>query len=125
MSVALRIALTLVAAVIASVTSIDLMGQSSPWVAVVVAALVAGWSCSTASAAALCALTALACLEGLVVWRGVGDGAQAAAHLATGSLLAAAFALTRASHADNSATSQAPSSDSEPVKPSDEVSDED
>jgi hypothetical protein len=125
MNVALRVALTLIMAVIAGVTCIDIFGQSTPWVAVVVAAWVAGWSCNNATAAALCAAMALACLEALVLWRGLGDVAQAATHLATGSLLAAAFALTRGSHADNSASSQAPDNSSERVKPSDEVSDED
>ena len=94
-------------------------------VGVVVAALVAGWSCSTGTAAALCAAMALACLEALVWWPGLGGVAQAATHLATGSLLAAAFALTRGSHTDNSASSQAlDNSGSEPVKPRDEVIDE-
>ncbi len=125
MTIALRVALTLIVAVITAVTSIDVLGQSSPWVAVVAAALVAGWSCHNAPAAALCTVMALTCLEALVLWRGTGELAQAAAHVATGALLAAAFALTRGSQADNSATSQAQNKGSEPVKLSDEVSNED
>ncbi len=125
MNVALRVALTLIVAVITGVTSIDMLGQSSPWVPVVAAALVAGWSCHSAPTAALCAAMALTCLEGLVLWRGGGELPQAATHVATGALLAAAFALTRGSQADNSATSQAQDKGSEPVKLSDEVSNED
>ena len=64
-------------------------------------------------------------IEGLLVITGQKDPAQAGLHVAIAALLAAAFALTAGSHADNSATSQAQEHPVKPVMKSEEVCNED
>ena len=107
MKVVLRIAAIGLAMVAVSSASLDLLGASSPWLGIVVAAWAAGYTCPQPASAALCAGLAVLGFESLVFLQGQNEIAQAALHLAVAALLAAAFALTMRSPTDNSASSQA------------------
>ena len=125
MTVVVRLILIVLITVISSSAAIDLIGLGTPWLSVGLAAIAAVIVCDRPTSAALCAGLAMTTIEGLVVIHGQRDPAQAGLHVAIAALLAAAFALTAGSHADNSATSQAQEHPVKPVMTSEEVSDED
>jgi uncharacterized membrane protein len=125
MNAVVRLILVVLITVIASSAAIDLIGTGTPWLSVGLAAIAAVIVCDRPTSAALCAGLAMAAIEGLVVIHGQRDPAQAGLYVAIAALLAAAFALTAGSHADNSATSQAQGHPVKPVMTSEEVSDED
>ena len=125
MNAVVRLILVVLITVIASSAAIDLIGTGTPWLSVGLAAIAAVIVCDRPTSAALCAGLAMAAIEGLVVIHGQRDPAQAGLYVAIAALLAAAFALTAGSHADNSATSQAQEHPVKPVMTSEEVSDED
>ncbi len=117
--------LIIVITVVSSTAVVDLIGTSTPWFAVGVAAVASVIVCDQPLSASFCAGLAMLSIEGLVVINGQKDPAQAGLHVAITTLLAAAFALTAGSHADNSATSQPQDHPVEPVMTSEEVCDED
>lgn len=120
MKVIARIMLTVFVAVLTATTSVDLLGWSSPWLAVTAAALVSALVSSGALASAACALMSISSLQALMLWRGAEASlGQAATYLAAGALLAAAFSLTHRRSPDTSATSQAPDIVPEPANSED------
>ena len=121
----IRLILVILTTVISSSAAIDLIGVGTPWLSVGLAAIAAVIVCDRPTSASLCAGLAMTSIEGLVVIHGQRDPTQAGLHVAIAALLAAAFALTAGSHADNSATSQAQELPVKPVMKSEEVSDED
>ena len=125
MNAVVRLILVVLITVISSSAAIDLIGTGTPWLSVGLAAIAAVIVCDRPTSAALCAGLAMATIEGVVVIHGQRDPAQAGLYVAIAALLAAAFALTAGSHADNSATSQAQGPPVKPVMTSEEVSDED
>ena len=125
MNAVVRLILVILITVISSSAVIDLIGTGTPWLSLGLAAIAAVIVCDRPTSAALCAGLAMAAIEGLVVIHGQRDPAQAGLYVAIAALLAAAFALTAGSHADNSATSQAQGHPVKPVMTSEEVSDED
>jgi hypothetical protein len=125
MKVFVRIAAIGLGMVAVSTASLDLLGTSSPWLGIVVAAWAAGYTCPHPASAALCAALAVLSFESLVLLQGQKDIAQAGLHLAVAALLAAAFALTMRSPTDNSASSQAQGSPLKQAIMSEEVRDED
>ena len=125
MNAVIRLILVVLITVISSSAAIDLIGTGTPWLSVGLAAIAAVIVCDRPISAALCAGLAMAAIEGVVVIHGQRDPTQAGLYVAIAALLAAAFALTAGSHADNSATSQAQGHPVQPVMTSEEVSDED
>jgi hypothetical protein len=125
MKLVLRIMVIGFVMVAVSTASLDLLGTSSPWLAILVAAWAAGYSCPDPRAAALCAAIAVFAFESLVLLQGQKDLAQAGLHLAIAALLAAAFALTIRSRTDNSASSQAQGLPLDQATMSEEVGNED
>ena len=120
-----RLIIVVLMTILASSAAIDLVGTGTPWLSVGFAAIAAVIVCERWTSAALCAGLAMTTIEGLVVIHGQRDPAQAGLYVAIAALMAAAFALTAGSHADNSATSQAQEPPVKPVMTSEEVSDED
>ncbi len=120
-----RLILVIFITILSSSAVVDLVGTSAPWLTGGLAAIAAVIVCDRPTSAALCAGLAMATIEGLVVIQGRNDLDQAGFHVAIAALLAAAFALTAGSRADNSATSQAQGHPVKPVMTSEEVSDED
>lgn len=121
----LRLSFVVALTVVGSSTTIDLLGFGTPWLSVGLAAIAAVIVCDGPTSAALCSGFAMIAIEGLLVINGQKDPAQAGLHVAIAALLAAAFALTAGSHADNSATSQAQEHPVKPVMKSEEVCNED
>mgnify|MGYP004315345447 CR=1 FL=1 len=120
-----RLTLIILITVVSSTAVVDFIGTGTPWFAVGVAAVASVIVCDRPVSASFCAALAMLSIEGLVVINGQKDPAQAGLHVAIAALLAAAFALTAGSHADNSATSQAQEHPDKPVMTSEEVCDED
>ena len=121
----MRLILVILTTVVSSSAAIDLIGVGTPWLSLGLAAIAAAIVCDRPTSAALCAGLAMTTIEGLVVIQGQNDIHQAGFRVAIAALLAAAFALTAGSHADNSATSQAQEHPDKPVMTSEEVCDED
>ena len=120
-----RVILVIVLTIICSATTIDLIGSGSPWLTLGLATLAAVLVCQRPIPSSICAGTTMLVIDGLVVINGQKDPAHTGLHVAIAALLAAAFALTRSSQTDNSATSQAQEHPVMPVMTSEEVCDED
>ena len=120
-----RVVLVIGMTIICSATAIDLIGSGSPWLTLGLAILAAVLVCQQPISSSICAGTTMLVIDGLAVINGQKDPAQAGLHVAIAALLAAAFALTTRSQADNSATSQAQEPPVKPVMTSEEVCDED